>query len=117
MTVPDRQVVALIGDGGFAMTATELRLAAGLGLPLICVVFSDGSLNRIELKLMALGYPSTATRLEEMDLLALAEGLSCDGVRVETPGELEKALDSLGTLTRPVVIEARIDPGQYLAQF
>jgi len=117
MTVPDRQVVALIGDGGFAMTATELRLAAGMGLPLICVVFSDGSLNRIELKQMALGYPSTATRLEEMDLLALAEGLSCDGVRVETPGELEKALESLGTLTRPVVIEARIDPGQYLAQF
>ena len=61
----DRPVVALIGDGGFAMTATELRLAAARGLGMAVVVFVDGSLNRIELKQAALGYPSTATRLDE----------------------------------------------------
>jgi hypothetical protein len=30
---PDRPVIALVGDGGFATTATELRIAAELGLP------------------------------------------------------------------------------------
>jgi acetolactate synthase-1/2/3 large subunit len=99
------------------MTATELRLASRLGLPLICVVFSDGSLNRIELKQMAIGYPSTATQLEDMDLVAIATGLSCDGVRVDSAGDLEKALASVGELNRPLIIEARIDPAQYLAQF
>ena len=117
MTARDRQVVALSGDGGFAMTATELRMASRLGLPLLCVVFSDASLNRIELKQMALGYPSTATQLEEMDLVALAEGLSCDGVRVASVGGLEKVLGTVGTLSRPLIIEAQIDPAQYLAQF
>ena len=114
---PDVPVVALIGDGGFAMTATELRLAAARGLPLTVVVFADGSLNRIELKQAVLGYPSTATRLEDIDLAGLAEAMGCDGIRVSSAAELEKAAASLTTLTRPLVIEARIDTAQYEAQF
>jgi acetolactate synthase I/II/III large subunit len=110
-------VVALIGDGGFAMTATELRMAAARGLPLAVVVFADGSLNRIELKQAALGYPSTATRLDGIDLVGLAESMACDGIRVYSAAELEKAAASLTTLTRPLVIEARIDTAQYEAQF
>jgi acetolactate synthase-1/2/3 large subunit len=114
---PDRPVVALVGDGGFAMTATELRLASAMGLGMVFVVFADGSLNRIELKQMARGYPSTATRIEDMDLVALAGAMHCDGVRVSSAAELEKALDGMGSLTRPLVIEARVDPGQYESQF
>jgi acetolactate synthase-1/2/3 large subunit len=43
--------------------------------------------------------------------------MDCDGVRVETAAALEKALDGIEARTRPLVIEARIDPGQYEAQF
>ena len=117
MSLRDVPVVALIGDGGFAMAATELRMAAARGLPLAVVVFADGSLNRIELKQAALGYPSTATRLDDIDLVGLAESMACDGVRVSSAAELEKAAASLATLTRPLVIEARIDTAQYEAQF
>jgi acetolactate synthase-1/2/3 large subunit len=117
MIRPEVPVVALIGDGGFAMAATELRMAAARGLPLTVVVFADGSLNRIELKQAALGYPSTATRLEDIDLVGLAESMACDGIRVSSAAGLEKAAASLTTLTRPLVIEARIDTAQYEAQF
>lgn len=113
----DRPVVALVGDGGFAMTATEIRLAAARELPITFVVFVDGSLNRIELKQMARKLPSTATRIEVSDLVALAAAMNCDGVRVETPAELEKAAAEVQGLTRPLVIEARIDPTQYERQF
>jgi acetolactate synthase I/II/III large subunit len=117
MIRPEVPVVALIGDGGFTMAATELRMAAARGLPLTVVVFADGSLNRIELKQAVLGYPSTATRLEDLDVAGLAESLACDGIRVSSAAELEKAASSLTTLTRPLVIEARIDTAQYEAQF
>ena len=113
----DRPVVALVGDGGFAMAATELRLAASRSLPLAVVVFVDGSLNRIELKQLALGLPSTATRLETMDLVGLAQSMDCDGVRVSSVPELEKAAAGIQALTRPLVIEACIDPSQYQAHF
>jgi acetolactate synthase I/II/III large subunit len=120
LTRPDRPVIALVGDGGFAMTATELRIAAELGLPVTVVVFADGSLNRIELRQQLMGYPAAGTRMGATDLPALAEAMGCDGVRVDTPAALDKALADLGERssgTRPLVVEARIDPAQYQAQF
>jgi acetolactate synthase I/II/III large subunit len=118
LSFPDRPVIALVGDGGFAMTATELRIASALGLPVVVVVFADGSLNRIELRQQLMGYPPTATRMRGTDLPALAEAMDCDGVRVETPAGLEKALAGLGARSsRPLVVEARIDPAQYEVQF
>jgi acetolactate synthase-1/2/3 large subunit len=117
LALGDVPVVALIGDGGFAMAATELRLAAARRLRIAVVVFADGSLNRIELKQRALGYPGTATRLDDVDMVALAGSMGCDGVRVTSTAELEKATAGLGGLTRPLLIEARIEPAQYEAQF
>jgi acetolactate synthase I/II/III large subunit len=116
---PDDPVVCLTGDGGFAMTATELSVAARLGLGLVVVVFSDGSLNRIELHQSSLGYPLTATAVDRIDIPSLAESLGCDGVRTDSVSGLEKALASAFAdgRVRPLVIEARIDTSQYAAQF
>jgi len=117
MADPARPAVAIVGDGGFAMTATEVGLAASMELPVVFVVLIDGSLNRIELKQKALGYPSVATRLEDTDLVRLAEAMNCEGVRVASAAELETALEKPGALRQPLVIEARIDPSQYESQF
>ena len=110
-------MIALVGDGGFAMAATEMRIASALGVPVTVVVFADGSLNRIELRQQLMGYPPTGTRMDGMDLVALAEAMDCDGVRVDSPGGLEKALAGFGTRSRPLIVEARVDPAQYEAQF
>ena len=114
---PERHVVCTIGDGGFAMVQGELRLAASLGLGLVVVVMCDESLNRIELKQMALGYPSTATRIDASDVVALARAMGCEGARVTSARELERVLSETLPQDRPLVIEAQIDPAQYEAQF
>jgi acetolactate synthase-1/2/3 large subunit len=118
-SVPGTPVVSMIGDGGFAMTATELAVASRLGLGLVVVVFSDGALNRIELHQASVGYPLAATAVDRSDIPLLAESLGCDGIRVESVSSLEKALSNAfgAGRTRPLVIEARIDPSQYSAQF
>jgi len=117
LTRPDRPVIALVGDGGFAMAATEMRIASALGVPVTVVVFADNSLNRIELRQQLMGYPPTATRMDGMDLVTLAEAMDCDGIRADSPAALEKALEGFGTRTRPLIVEARVDPAQYEAQF
>jgi acetolactate synthase-1/2/3 large subunit len=117
LACPRRPVLATVGDGGFAMLQGELRLASALSLGMVVVVFVDGSLNRIELKQQVLGYPSTATRIEETDLPALAASMDCDGERVSDALSLEKLIASAGELTRPLVVAAHIDPAQYAAQF
>jgi acetolactate synthase-1/2/3 large subunit len=115
---PGVPVVCLTGDGGFAMTASELSVAARLGLGLVVVVFADGGLNRIELHQASVGYPLNATAVDRVDIPLLAESLGCDGVRVESVSRLEKVLSgAFSDRTRPLVIEARIDTSQYSEQF
>jgi acetolactate synthase-1/2/3 large subunit len=117
LTRPDRPVIALVGDGGFAMAATEMRIASTLGVPVTVVVFADNSLNRIELRQQLMGYPPTATRMDGMDLVTLAEAMDCDGIRADSPAALEKALEGFATRPRPLIVEARVDPAQYETQF
>ena len=99
------------------MVCSELRLAASLGLPVVVVVFCDGSLHRIEIKQAARRYPTYGTRIENPDIVKLAESMFCHGVRVETPAELRAALEPVRALDRPLVIEAHVDPTQYESQF
>ena len=47
---PDRVVVVVMGDGGFAMSGMELLTAARDGIHVIVVVFNDGKLNLIRLQ-------------------------------------------------------------------
>lgn len=114
---PDRPVVCFSGDGGLAMVQSELQLAASLKLGLVVVVFCDNSLNRIELKQIALNYPSWGTRFDPSDIVKLAEAMGCDGVRVDRPADLATVMSRATSASRPLVVEAQIDPAQYQAQF
>jgi len=114
---PDRPVVCFTGDGGFAMVQSELQVASSLGLGVLVVVFCDNSLHRIELKQMVKKYPSWGTRFESSDIVRLAEAMGGDGERVDSQEALERVVRGARDLTRPLVIEARIDPEQYVAQF
>ncbi len=114
---PDRQVVCFIGDGGLAMVQGELRVAASLKIDPIVVVFCDNSLNRIELKQTARHYPSWGTVIEPTDIAMLARSMGCDGVDVDSVRALDGVLTGPRAKDRPLVVGARIDPGQYAAQF
>jgi acetolactate synthase-1/2/3 large subunit len=110
-------VVCFIGDGGLAMVQGELRLAASLELPLLVVVFCDGSLNRIEIKQANRRYPSWGTRIESTDLVKLAGAMGCEGAEVDSAQALERVLAQSRPKDRPLVVGATIDPAQYTKQF
>ncbi len=114
---PDSPVLCTVGDGGFAMVPGELQLASTLGIALTVVVFVDKSLNRIELKQQALGYPSTATTIDSSDLVAMSNAMGGAGARVDDVAGLEKVLGEPAPTDRPLLIEAHIDPAQYQSQF
>jgi acetolactate synthase-1/2/3 large subunit len=112
-----RPVVCFIGDGGLAMVQGELRLAASLKLPLLVVVFCDGSLNRIEIKQANRKYPSWGTLIEPTDMVKLAESMGCEGAMVSSAAALAKLLAGKRPADRPLVVGATIDPAQYTQQF
>ncbi|MFJ6836278.1 thiamine pyrophosphate-binding protein [Streptomyces sp. NPDC091209] len=89
---PDRQVVALSGDGGLQFTVQELATAAQLGLPLPVVVFDNGGYGEIRDEMAARGDTPTAVDLAPVDLPALARAYGGQGTRAYSPDELTAAL-------------------------
>ncbi|WP_406375322.1 thiamine pyrophosphate-binding protein [Streptomyces sp. NBC_00647] len=89
---PDRQVVALSGDGGLQFTVQELATAAQLHLPLPVVVFDNGGYGEIRDEMAARGDTPTAVDLAPVDLPALARAYGGQGTRACSPEELTAAL-------------------------
>jgi acetolactate synthase-1/2/3 large subunit len=52
-----------------------------------------------------------------MDLVKLAEAMDCEGVQATDIASLEAAVSDLGSVRRPRIVEAIVDPSQYQAQF
>lgn len=84
MAQPTRPVVALVGDGGFAMTAMELLSAVRERISLIVIVFVDGAFGQIRLQQLANYGVTHAVSLENPDLALLAEAV---GARHQLIGE------------------------------
>ena len=88
---PDRQVVSLSGDGGFAMLMGDLLTLRQEKLPLKVVVFNNGTLGFVEMEMKAAGYVETGVALDNPDFAAMARAAGIHALRVEDPAELESA--------------------------
>ena len=94
LALPERRVIATLGDGTFGFHAFELDTAARYGLPVVAVVGNDGRWNA-EHQLQLLHYGPDRTvgcelRLSRYD--RVAEALGGHGEHVERPEDLEPAL-------------------------
>jgi acetolactate synthase-1/2/3 large subunit len=99
---PDGPVVAVVGDGGFAMSIHALMVAVQENLPITVVVFNNGALGWV---LHGMGERAVAAGFDDFDHAAIARSVGCEGVRVTTPGELAAALDRVGDSSAPLVID------------
>jgi acetolactate synthase I/II/III large subunit len=110
---PEAPVVAVAGDGGFLMSATELQTAAREAVPMTVVVFDNGTFGTIRMH-QERHYPGRpiATHLGETDLVAFAESLGARGFGVTAIEAFEPALTEALAADGPCVIVVRIDPEQ-----
>ncbi len=112
LAFPDRQVVAMVGDGSFTMLPSDLITAVELELPITVVVFDNRKLGLITLEEEAEGFADQQTGLPACDLAAIAEAFGAEGIRVEDPRDLEPALRQAFTSRRPTVVDVLIDPDE-----
>ena len=109
---PDRDVVALAGDGALLMTGLELLTAAGHGVaPLVCVL-RDGELAQIsQWQRMALGRDSCSV-LPDYSVEALAKAAGCGFLALQTDDDLDRVLAEALERTRggtPMMVDVAID--------
>jgi acetolactate synthase-1/2/3 large subunit len=99
---PDRPVVAVVGDGGFAMTMNGLMTAVEQDIPIITVVFNNNALGWV-----LHGSGPFAAEFKDWDHAAIARAMGCRGVRVEDPAGLAPALGEALAAREPCVIDVR----------
>lgn len=93
---PDRAVVVVMGDGGFAMSGMELLTAAREGIPVIVVVFNDGKLNLIRLQQLREYGTAHGTDLRPLELERFAQAMGV-GYRHAGDGTVRALTDALAS--------------------
>ena len=105
-----RQVVALAGDGGLAMMLGELlTFKQNEPLPVKIIVFSNSSLNFVELEMKAAGFVTYGTELSNPDFSAVARAVGLYGVRVTESDQVEGALREAFAYDGPALVEIVTD--------
>ncbi|MEM8759521.1 MAG: thiamine pyrophosphate-dependent enzyme, partial [Pseudomonadota bacterium] len=109
---PTRPAVAFMGDGCAEMVLGELATLRDSGLPVVVVVFVDGSLALIELKQRREGLQNAGVDFaQRTDFVGLASVFGGRGVRVASPGDAATALEDALTAETFTIIEVDI-PGR-----
>jgi pyruvate dehydrogenase (quinone)/pyruvate oxidase len=111
---PGRQVIAYVGDGGFAMLMAEFHTACRYGLPVKVVINNNNSLGQILWEQMVLGYPEHGVRFGEPvpDYAAWARGAGGHGVHVAKAAELPEALAAALAHNGPSLVDVAVDPNE-----
>lgn len=106
---PQRQVITLSGDGGFAMLMGDILSLRQLKLPVKIVVFNNSSLGFVELEMKATGFLQHGTDLENPNFAKLAEAAGLLGVRVEDPENVRPALQQALAHDGPALVDIAVN--------
>ncbi len=107
---PDRQVVALCGDGGLSMLMGELLTAAGLDIPVKLMVFNNSTLGMVRAEMMVVGYQPWGTDVKNPDFGAVASAVGLHGERVERAADIRPAIERAFSHPGPALIDFVTDP-------
>ncbi|HEX3795893.1 MAG TPA: thiamine pyrophosphate-dependent enzyme [Acidimicrobiales bacterium] len=110
---PDRQCIAFVGDGGFAMLMAEFGTACRYGLPIKVVINNNASLGQIMWEQLVLGYPEYGIRFgRQPDFAPWAQACGGLGIRVEKATEVESAIAEAFAFPGPALVDVTVNPDE-----
>ena len=119
VALPDKRVAAIVGDGGFLFTATELATAVKHRIGVVTLLFNDGKFGNVRrIQETVYGGKVIATDLVNPDFCAFAESFGARGAKVASPDDLAAAMEEAFRHDLPTVIEIPVgdfpDPWPFL---
>ncbi|WP_096929699.1 pyruvate oxidase [Escherichia coli] len=104
-TEPERQVVAMCGDGGFSMLMGDFLSVVQMKLPVKIIVFNNSVLGFVAMEMKAGGYLTDGTELHDTNFARIAEACGITGIRVEKASEIDEALQRAFSIDGPVLVD------------
>ena len=99
---PERQAIAVTGDGGFGMAMNGVMTARDEDIPIVVVVMNNSALGWVK---HGQGNRTIASTFSEMNFAEMAKVMGCNGIRVEQPGDLPTALAEALASNQPTVVD------------
>jgi pyruvate dehydrogenase (quinone) len=108
-----RQVIAMCGDGGFAMLMQEFLTAAQHQLPIKCFIFNNGGWGLVHLEMEEAGLPVfDGAKFKNPDFALFAQACGGTGFRVTKPADLRDTVARAFATPGPVVVDVIVDPNE-----
>ena len=109
LVYPERQVIAIMGDGGFLMNSQEIETATRLGLSFVSLIFHDNSYGVIKSKQLNFFGRSAFVDFSNPDFVKYAESFGAKGYRVESANDLKPILQDAIKQRGVSVIDCPVD--------
>lgn len=106
VAVPHREVVAVIGDGGFQMTLQELGTIAQSGLAVKIIILNNNFLGMVrQWQQLFFDNRYSFVELQNPDFITIAKGFGIEGHKVSDRNLLSESLDTLLSSDKPYLLE------------
>ena len=109
LVYPERQVLAVCGDGGFMMNSQDLETAVRLRQDLIVLLLRDDAYGFIRWKQQDMGFEDFGMDFGNPDFVRYAEAYGGRGLRVEAADELEGKLREAADIGGVVLVDCPVD--------
>jgi acetolactate synthase-1/2/3 large subunit len=115
MEFPQRDVVALAGDGAFLMTIGDLPTAAEYGANILMVILNDGAFGQTFMQQTNIYGHTYGTTFKSPNFAEIAEACGAKGIRVTDPANVEDALRQglAATKHQPALVEVMVAEQPY----
>src|SRR6202012_1848074 len=109
LAFPNRQSVAVVGDGGFTQLMGELVTAVKYQLPVKIIILKNNSLAEVLFEQKELGNPTYGCDLAPIDFAAFAKACGADGFKCSHPSEVANPIRATLHSPLPAVLEILVD--------
>ncbi|WP_144097906.1 thiamine pyrophosphate-dependent enzyme [Croceicoccus sediminis] len=109
LAYPDRQVIAMCGDGGLTMLMGDLLTLVQEKIPLKLVVFRNDTLGFVEMEQRVEGLVDHFTGMHNPEFAKLAEACGIAGWHVANANDLEAAMDGWLRHDGPALLEVKVN--------
>jgi pyruvate dehydrogenase (quinone) len=112
LAYPDRQTIALCGDGGFTMLAMgDLLTQVQRKTPVVQIILNNESLDFVNIEMQEAGMIPFGVEFRNPNFAKVAEAMGAKGIRIEEPGNVREGLAAaLAHKDGPVVVDVVVDP-------
>lgn len=109
---PERQSVAVVGDGGFTMLMGDFVTSIKYNYPVTVVVLNNHKLGMIKFEQEVHGIPEFGTALTNPDFAAYAKACGGRGFLVERSQDVEEALREALKCPRSTIVDVHVNPDE-----